>query len=549
MSEVVGAYAVGAFTEPQNGEEPIDADQVRLNDNTIRGGFNNHDADPGVHFQGSTFAARPAAGSSGRKWFSSDTKQVFRDNGTSWDEVDYLNKTNGGTVAGNTTFTGTVTSTSGSRSFGATTFTGAIAGTSASFSSSISSAGAAFSAAISGTSASFSSTISAVGATFTAALAGTSAIFSSTFVANGAATFNGGIAVVGASAGALVATLTAFDTATTTDLLRYERSGGAVRGVLRFDNTNKFQFGSTTAHSLDILSNNAIIATFSSAGFIVNGLPVSGITTFAASGVATFSGSSVDHRSDASLIRTLNSGATVQQVAIGSVLGLTGAGSTTTGGMSTNGDMTFYTAGSATPRLTLNAGAAVFGSLALSGITTLAATTYVTCTTAVAASNPAFFVNSHAANPLGIEVQFSGSAPNDTTHLFYRAYDNAADRFAVRSNGGVANFSANNVNLSDERLKTDVRDLESMWTQHLALRVVRGKFKDQTHDDDNYMGIAQNIEAVFPELVDDVVLQRDRRGKPTLVRKGIFETDLNWITRAVVQECQRRIAVLERKVS
>lgn len=74
------------------------------------------------------------------------------------------------------------------------------------------------------------------------------------------------LAVTGASVGALVATLTANDALTTTDLLRFERNGGAVRGVLRFDNSNKFQFGSTTAHNLDILVNNSIMATWSSTG-------------------------------------------------------------------------------------------------------------------------------------------------------------------------------------------------------------------------------------------------------------------------------------------
>jgi hypothetical protein len=68
--------------------------------------FNGHDGDATIHFQGSLVATRPAAGTAGRKWFTSTRFQVFRDNGSSWDEIDYLNKTNGGTVAGATTFSG-----------------------------------------------------------------------------------------------------------------------------------------------------------------------------------------------------------------------------------------------------------------------------------------------------------------------------------------------------------------------------------------------------------------------------------------------------------
>lgn len=160
MAELVATFPVGAFTDPQNGNSPIDADEVRANDDAMRSGFNAHDADSTIHFQGSVFASRPGAGTNGRKWFASDTKQIFRDNGSSWDEIDYLNKTNGGTVAGATTFTGTLTSTAGSRNFGATTFSGTVTGVAAIFSSTISAVGATLTAALTGTSASFSGSVS-----------------------------------------------------------------------------------------------------------------------------------------------------------------------------------------------------------------------------------------------------------------------------------------------------------------------------------------------------------------------------------------------------
>jgi hypothetical protein len=73
MAELVAAYPVGAFTDPQNGNSPVDADEVRANDDAMRSGFNGHDADATIHFQGSLIATRPAAGTVGRKWFTSDT--------------------------------------------------------------------------------------------------------------------------------------------------------------------------------------------------------------------------------------------------------------------------------------------------------------------------------------------------------------------------------------------------------------------------------------------------------------------------------------------
>lgn len=193
MAELTGSWAVGAFTEPQDGESPISADDVRANDNAVRGGFNSHDADSGLHLQGSILGARPSAGTAGRKWFTSDTKQLFRDNGATWDEADYLNLTNGGTVAGAATFTGGLTSTAGSRTFGATTFTGTVTGAGASFSSAISAAGATFTSAITGTSATFTGLLSGSTAAFTGALAGTSAAFSSSLAAASLAVTGAGL--------------------------------------------------------------------------------------------------------------------------------------------------------------------------------------------------------------------------------------------------------------------------------------------------------------------------------------------------------------------
>jgi hypothetical protein len=75
-------------------------------------------------------------------------------------------------------------------------------------------------------------------------------------------------------------------------------------------------------------------------------------------------------------------------------------------------------------------------------------------------------------------------------------------RFEVRSNGGIANFQANNVNLSDERTKKDIEPLESYWDKFKEIEIVKFKYKDQTHDDFNIGVIAQQVEAVAPEFVD-----------------------------------------------
>ena len=89
MPNTVAQHALVAFSSPTNGSTPIDANTVRGNDNTIRTSYNNHDADPGIHVQSSTLAARPAAGTSGRKWMTVDagSYKLWYDDGSSWNEI------------------------------------------------------------------------------------------------------------------------------------------------------------------------------------------------------------------------------------------------------------------------------------------------------------------------------------------------------------------------------------------------------------------------------------------------------------------------------
>lgn len=72
MATTVGSYPVSNLTSPVNGD-PLNADVVRGNDNTVRAAYVSHDADPGIHLQSSTLASRPAAGEAGRKWMSTAT--------------------------------------------------------------------------------------------------------------------------------------------------------------------------------------------------------------------------------------------------------------------------------------------------------------------------------------------------------------------------------------------------------------------------------------------------------------------------------------------
>lgn len=95
----VSTHQQAIFTKPENGDAPVDADEVRLNDNAVTTKHNAHDADATIHVQSSAVASRPAAGLEGRLWFTTDERKLYYDSGTAWQELK-LTGTNidGGTI-------------------------------------------------------------------------------------------------------------------------------------------------------------------------------------------------------------------------------------------------------------------------------------------------------------------------------------------------------------------------------------------------------------------------------------------------------------------
>lgn len=110
MATTVGQHGVAAFTNPSNGD-PLDATVVKANDNTIRDAYVAHDSDPGIHVQSSTLTLRPAAGTAGRKWMTSDAGVVrlWLDNGSTWEEISYIPIGGSASIAGDLSVDGNLT--------------------------------------------------------------------------------------------------------------------------------------------------------------------------------------------------------------------------------------------------------------------------------------------------------------------------------------------------------------------------------------------------------------------------------------------------------
>jgi len=156
------------------------------------------------------------------------------------------------------------------------------------------------------------------------------------------------------------------------------------------------------------------------------------------------------------------------------------------------------------------------------------------------------FTNSDA-SPSGIQAYYSGATPNGTGNYFLHCSDATAERMYVRSNGGISNYQANDTNLSDERLKTDIQDAGSYLEKICSIPVKTFLYSDQTDDERNLGVIAQDVDAVAPELVDHDGFGEAPEGEPPYL--AIYQTDLQYALMKCIQEQQMLINDLTARVA
>jgi hypothetical protein len=151
------------------------------------------------------------------------------------------------------------------------------------------------------------------------------------------------------------------------------------------------------------------------------------------------------------------------------------------------------------------------------------------------------------ASPYGLYINYSAAAPNGTSNEFLQVSDTGGVRATIRSNGGIANYSANNVNLSDIRTKTDIELAGNYLDKICSIQVKTFKYKDQTDNDLNLGVIAQEVEAVAPELVsNDGFGETPEDGVPL---KAIYQTDLVYALMKSIQELKAEVDSLKAQLN
>jgi hypothetical protein len=140
------------------------------------------------------------------------------------------------------------------------------------------------------------------------------------------------------------------------------------------------------------------------------------------------------------------------------------------------------------------------------------------------------------ASPFGMLINYSAATPNGTGNAFISCYDNNVgnQRFTVRSNGGIANYTANNSPLSDRRLKKNITPAGSYLDKICAIPVVTYFYNDQTDDLPNLGVIAQDVQLAAPELCNEEGWGTKAEDGSTYL--GIWETDIQYALMKSIQE-------------
>jgi hypothetical protein len=145
--------------------------------------------------------------------------------------------------------------------------------------------------------------------------------------------------------------------------------------------------------------------------------------------------------------------------------------------------------------------------------------------------------------------RFTAATPNDATSRFWSTTDATAVRAYLLSNGGLANYAANNVILSDRREKTNFAPATSYLDKICAIPVQTFNYIDQNMEEDGGLTlgvVAQDVQAVAPELVTEGNWGSKEEPK---MRLEIYQTDLQYALMKCIQEQQATITALTARIT
>lgn len=138
---------------------------------------------------------------------------------------------------------------------------------------------------------------------------------------------------------------------------------------------------------------------------------------------------------------------------------------------------------------------------------------------------------------------------NTGSNEFLFCTGNTTPRFFVQSNGGIYNYQANNVNISDRREKTNITPAKDYLDIICSIPVQTFNYVDQNTEEDEGLTlgvVAQDVLAVAPEFVTEKNLGTAEDPK---MRLTLYETDIKYALMKCIQELNAKLSTLEQQVA
>lgn len=160
--------------------------------------------------------------------------------------------------------------------------------------------------------------------------------------------------------------------------------------------------------------------------------------------------------------------------------------------------------------------------------------------------------NTNSTNAYGIRANLATYFFNTTSFLF-DGIEFSNLRFRVYSNGGIGNYSGNDVNLSDQREKKNIELAPNYLDKICQIPIKTFLYINQTDTQKTLGVVAQDVQAIAPEFVDETDWSENADGSK--MRLSIYQTDLQYALMKSIQELKAivdtqaaEIAALKAKV-
>ena len=154
---------------------------------------------------------------------------------------------------------------------------------------------------------------------------------------------------------------------------------------------------------------------------------------------------------------------------------------------------------------------------------------------------------------------YSGVAATGTSATVFRGSHSATtgspgtgtDSIYIFANGNIQNTNNSYGQISDIKLKENIVDAPSQWSDFKAVRFRKYNFKEETgHGTHTQLGvIAQELELTSPGLVYETVDKDDDGNDLGTTTKAVKSSILTQKALVALQEAMERIETLEQRLS